>query len=90
MDMPDMVGAVFGAAATMWVQADMEVMVARITRSPNRPELDGMDIPAYLTQMQDKCNPVYSRAALSVRSHEGPATEVLGQALSSLYTHFEV
>lgn len=87
VDMPDMMNKVFTEAVTIWVQADPQVMAHRIARSHTRPGLDSTDLPSYLAVLREKCDPVYARADMRVQSHEGPAVEVLGQAILALHDH---
>ncbi len=81
---PDLLETVFTKAVTIWVRADLDLMVARTTRGLPRPHLSGHDPRPILEGMMARYHPLYARADVIVDSHDGPAAEVLHQTLYAL------
>lgn len=78
-------GDLVGQAVTLWVKADLALMIDRTTRNTQqRPFLQGKDIPAVLTKLVNDLHPLYECANAVVESRDGPAAETLHQALVAL------
>jgi shikimate kinase len=69
---------------SIWVRADLDLMVARTTRHGNRPLLKDKDPRVVLSDLIKIRYPVYERANVVVDSHDGPATDTLYDALTRL------
>ena len=69
---------------SVWVRADMEVMIERTSRKDNRPLLKDKDPEEIFTELIDKRYPVYEKADIVIDSHNGPAEAILNQLLDRM------
>ncbi len=77
-------------AHVLWVRANFDVMLARLTRGTNpRPLLDGKNIPETLRQLMDDLYPIYTQAHAVIDSCEGPAGDTLQAALMALAANLD-
>lgn len=76
---------IWARTLSLWVRADLDLMVDRTARRGKLPQL-GSDQTrrAFLSELMTERYPVYGRASGVVNSHDGPATETLYQALRVL------
>lgn len=74
-------------AHTVWLDADIEVLVQRTSRKPSRPLLATGDPRAVLTALASKRNPFYALAPIHIQSgrepHEASVTAII-DALAGL------
>lgn len=84
---PETAEAVWQKTLSIWVRADMDVMVERTARRDNRPLLKDGDPREILTALAEKRYPVYEKADIVIDSHNGPAEAILNQALEKIRTH---
>lgn len=59
-------------AIAVWLDADLDILVERVSRRDGRPLLEGKDPRTVLTQLAEIRNPVYSLAPIHIQSGEGP------------------
>ena len=59
-------------ATSVWLKADVDVLVRRVTRKNDRPLLQGRDPHAVLTALAAERYPVYGLADITVESVETP------------------
>lgn len=71
-------------AVTVWLRADLELMLARVARRNNRPLLKGADPHAVLERLVAERYPVYAEADLTVDSLDGPPELTLERVLAAL------
>ena len=69
---------------SVWIDADMEILVARVSRRSHRPLLIGKDPRAVLTDLLDKRGPIYAMADFHVRSDAAPHGHTVDQILKAL------
>ncbi len=81
---PDTAEAIWNHAVSLWVRAELPVLVERTARNANRPLLRNGDPATILGNLSAKREPVYSRADVVVESHQGPAGPILESALERL------
>lgn len=78
-------------AITIWLRADLPVLIERVGRRTNRPLLKQDDPEAVLRRLMDVRYPVYAEADITVDSLDAPAertTEAVFEALADyLRTH---
>lgn len=72
-------------AVSVWVRAEMPVMLERVMRSDRRPLLKNGDPEEILSALAAKRYPVYGKADIVVESHNGPAEAVLNQTIDKLH-----
>jgi shikimate kinase len=73
-------------AVAVWLDADIDVLVDRVSRREGRPLLKGRDPRTVLTELADARNPIYAMAPIHVRSVAAPhetAVEKIVKALDA-------
>jgi shikimate kinase len=69
---------------SVWIDADIDVLVARVARRSHRPLLVGKDPHVVLTELSEKRNPVYALADFRVRSDAAPHSQTVDQIMKAL------
>ncbi|MBU6507109.1 MAG: shikimate kinase [Alphaproteobacteria bacterium] len=77
-------------AITVWLRADLDLMLARVMRRNNRPLLKDGDPRAVLERLMVERYPVYAEADIAVDSVDGPAEVTLERVLAALVSHLGV
>lgn len=75
---------VAATGVSIWLNADLEVLLRRVKRRDNRPLLSGGDVDAKLRQLVEQRYPVYANADVTVRSRDVPHDVVVDEILSAL------
>jgi shikimate kinase len=71
-------------AISIWLRADIELLLARVARRDNRPLLKDGDRRAILAALIEKRYPIYAEADIIVDSIDGPPELTLSQVLREL------
>jgi shikimate kinase len=71
-------------AITVWLRADVELLLARVTRRNNRPLLKAGDPRAVLERLVAERYPVYAEADIVVDTLEGPPEATLDGVVAAL------
>ena len=74
-------------AITVWIRADIELLLSRVSRRNNRPLLKGGDKRAILEKLMAERYPVYAEAAITIDSVDGPPEEMVGRIVALLRGH---
>lgn len=69
---------------SVWIDADLDVLIERVSRRSNRPLLVGKDPREVLTELATKRTPFYAEADIHVRSDSGPHARTVNQILEAL------
>jgi shikimate kinase len=69
---------------SLWLRADLDVLVSRVLRRSNRPLLKQGDPRAVLAQLIERRYPVYAEADLVVDSGEGAPEATVTRAIAAL------
>jgi shikimate kinase len=69
---------------SVWIDADMDVLVARVSRRNHRPLLIGKDPRVVLTELFEKRGPIYALADFRVSSDSSPHNKTIDQILKAL------
>jgi shikimate kinase len=77
-------------AVTVWLRADLEVMLARVSRRTNRPLLKTGDPRAVLERLIAERYPVYAEADITVESIDGPPEVTVERVIAALVSHGDV
>lgn len=77
--------AIFSQTVSIWVKADLDVMLERTARTDKRPLLRNGDPKETLEKLITQRYPLYEKAAIVIESHGGRADDVLDQALHKLH-----
>ncbi|HUB94827.1 MAG TPA: shikimate kinase [Stellaceae bacterium] len=71
-------------AVTVWLSADIELLLSRVTRRNNRPLLKNADPRSVLEHLILERHPIYAEADLTVETIEGPPEATLERVVSAL------
>ncbi len=76
-------------AVTVWLRADLELMLARVARRNinNRPLLKGRDPRAVLEALIAERHPLYAEADVTVDSVDGPPEVMVERVVAALSGH---
>ncbi|HET7594329.1 MAG TPA: shikimate kinase [Stellaceae bacterium] len=74
-------------AVTLWLRADIELMLARVGRRGNRPLLKSGDPRAVLEQLMQQRYPIYAQADITVDSVDGPPEATVERVMAALARH---
>ncbi len=69
---------------SVWLRADLDVLVARVSRRGNRPLLKARDPRAVLAELIERRHPIYAEADLIVDSSEGPPETTATRVIAAL------
>ena len=76
--------AIAKRGVSVWLRADLDVLLARVSRRSNRPLLQQDDPRAVLAELIERRYPVYAEADLVVDSGEGPAEQTVTRVIAAL------
>ena len=74
----------------MWLRADLDLLVSRVSRRSNRPLLAGGDPREILQRLIAKRHPVYAEADVVVDSMDGPHEQTVDAVLDAIAAHLDV
>lgn len=83
----DTAEAIRNRAVSIWMKADLQVLVERVGRSSARPLLKDGDPGEILAKLAAERESTYAQADIVVESHNGPAVAILNNTLQKL-DHF--
>ena len=69
---------------SIWLRADLELLLTRVARRNNRPLLKDGDRRAVLAALIEQRYPIYAEADITVDSISGPPELTLGRVLAEL------
>jgi shikimate kinase len=72
------------SAATVWIKAPVDVLMARVQRRDNRPLLRTADPRATLEKLLADRAPVYAEADVTIESEDGPHAGTVDRVLAAL------
>lgn len=84
---PETADAIRADAISIWIRADIAVMVERATRGEKRPLLRDGDPVTIFENLAAERYPVYGQATITVSSNDDPRRPVLRQALEGLHDY---
>ncbi|MDX2074142.1 MAG: shikimate kinase [Alphaproteobacteria bacterium] len=76
--------AIISRTLSIWLRADLDVLVERVSRRDTRPLLKTGDKREILQRLMDERYPVYAQAAITIDSNSGPHDTVVTDILSIL------
>jgi shikimate kinase len=74
-------------AISLWLRADLDLMLRRVSRRNDRPLLQVADPRAKLQELIDQRYPVYAEADITVDSVDGPPEVTLERVMGALAAH---
>lgn len=76
--------AIRGKAISVWLKADIEILLKRVSRRDTRPLLKTGDRHAILTRLMEERYPVYAEADITIDSNSGSHDAVVSAILATL------
>jgi len=81
---PETRALIHDRAISIWLRADLDLLLGRVSRRNNRPLLKNGDPRTILARLIDERYPVYAEADLTVDSIDGPPDATLSRVLEEL------
>lgn len=75
---------------SVWLKADLDVLMKRVRKRGNRPLLQTPDPEGAMRALMDERYPVYANADLTVHSHESPHEVVVDDVVAAVLAHLPV
>ncbi|MEQ9145689.1 MAG: shikimate kinase [Parvibaculaceae bacterium] len=72
---------------SIWLKADLDVLMKRVSRRTNRPLLQNDDPEAVMKRLIDERYPLYAQADLTIDSKEGPHDAVVDEIVRALVSY---
>ena len=86
---PETRTAIRACGISVWLRADLELLVSRVSRRNNRPLLAGGDPREILQRLMNERHPIYAEADVVVESRDGPHEQTVEAVLGALGAHVE-
>ena len=77
-------GVIARRGVSLWLRADLDVLVSRVSRRSNRPLLKGGDTRTVLSGLIEQRYPVYGEANVIVESGEGSPELTVTRSIAAL------
>ena len=74
-------------ATTVWLRADLDTLVKRVSRRDDRPLLKNADPRVVMSELMEKRYPTYGEADLVVDSRDGPHNLTVDAVIAALQDH---
>jgi shikimate kinase len=71
-------------AVSLWLRADLDVLVQRVARRSDRPLLQAGDPRAILAELIERRHPIYAEAAVTINSGDGSPETTVNRAIAAL------
>lgn len=69
---------------SVWMRAEFDVLLRRVSRRDNRPLLKGDNKEEVLRRLIEERYPVYGEADITVQSQDGPHEETVGEVIEAI------
>jgi len=79
--------AIAASAVSVWLSADIDLLMARVARKSTRPLLKAPDPRAVMQKLIDERYPVYARADVTVASRDASKEEMAQTVIEALHGH---
>lgn len=73
---------------SIWLKADLDLLLARVTRRDHRPLLMNGDPEIIMRRLIEERYPVYAQADITVTTREAPHEEIVGEIIDKLGSYF--
>jgi shikimate kinase len=81
---PSTRAAIRRRGVSVWLRADLDVLMARVSRRNNRPLLKEPDPRAIMAGLIERRYPIYAEADVVVDSNEGPPDQTATRVIAAL------
>jgi shikimate kinase len=72
---------------SVWLRADLDVLVARVSRRNNRPLLQRSEPRSVLAMLIERRHPIYAEADIVIDSSDGSAEQTTTRVIAALANH---
>jgi len=76
--------AIAQAGVSVWLRADLPVLMKRVRKRGTRPLLQNPDPEGVMSRLMETRHPIYAQADLTVESHEGSHDRVVDAVVAAL------
>ena len=87
---PETRAAVRARGMSVWLRADLDLLVSRVSRRSNRPLLAGGEPREILRRLIAERHPLYAEADVVVDSMDGPHEQTVDAVLDAIAAHLDV
>jgi shikimate kinase len=81
---PDTRARIKASAVSVWLRAELDVLLRRVSRRTNRPLLKAGDPKEVLTKLIEQRYPLYAEADIAVDSVDGPPEATVDKVIDAL------
>ena len=81
---PETRAAIRASGISVWLRAELDLLVSRVSRRNDRPLLTGGEPRAILQRLMNERHPIYAEADVVVESMDGPHEQTVQTVLSAL------
>ena len=74
---------------TIWLKADFDTIMERVSRKNTRPLLDVPDPKAAMRKLMDDRYPIYAQAHITVAAETGTHHQTVERVLAAIETHYD-
>jgi shikimate kinase len=71
-------------AVSIWLDAEWEILMARVRKRASRPLLNGPDPEGVMRRLKDLRDPIYATADIRIVSRDAPHEEIVDNVLTSI------
>jgi len=86
---PETRAAIRESGISVWLRAELDLLVSRVSRRNNRPLLAGGDPHGTLQRLMAERHPFYAQADVVVESKDGPHEQTVESVLDALGAYLE-
>lgn len=86
---PEIRASVKSNGVSVWLDADIDTLMDRVSRRDTRPLLKNDDPRETMLRLMEVRNPVYAEADLRVRSREERKEVIVGEVIEALLRHLD-
>lgn len=72
------------AGVTIWVKADLPVLVRRVSKRSNRPLFEGRDPETVMKELMEERYPIFATADIAVESRDVPHDVIVEEIIATL------
>ncbi len=75
---------------SIWLKADLPILMKRVMRRDNRPLLKAEDPEAVMRRLMTQRYPIYGAADITIQSREVPHDIIVAEAIACLAKHLDI
>lgn len=83
-------GAIAANGVSVWLKAELDLLMERVSKKQNRPLLQNADPRAVLSKLMDERYPVYALADLTVPTRDDRKEAIASEVIEALCNHLGV